>query len=193
MSATFTPARRAAPVAAAVTIGLLASGGLIWYGTHSAFTATTSNTGNTWAAGAVALTDSQNGTAAFSASNLAPGATGVKCITVTYTGTASGGVAVKLYTANKTGTLGDYLNLTVDEGTGGSADCTGFTSGTSDYTGTLTAFAAKNSYANGVSTWAPTVTGAKTYKFTYTLDPATPDTAQSATAGMDFIWEAHTS
>ena len=54
---------------------------------------------------------------------------------------------------------------------------------------------ASTSFANGVGTWAPTGTPgeAKTYQFIWTLDPNTPNTAQSGTAAIGFTWEAQNS
>jgi hypothetical protein len=64
------------------------------------------------------------------------------------------------------------------------------------YSGTLAAFGSANTnFATGLGTWAPTGTGSETrvFQFTYTLDPATPNTAQSGTAAIGFTWEAQNS
>ncbi|MDP9398640.1 MAG: hypothetical protein M3P96_12860 [Actinomycetota bacterium] len=88
-------------------------------------TATTANGPNTWSAGTVAISDDDTGSAMFTATALRPNDTGNKCILVTYNGSLA--ASVKLYAA-ATGTLGTYLDLTVQKGTGGSfANCTGFT------------------------------------------------------------------
>src|SRR5262245_56233961 len=82
-------------VGAAVPMAVLASGGLVWQSSYSAFSATTSNPTNNWTAGTVALSDDDSNTAMFTASNLKPGATGTKCIAVTSTGSLAS--TVKLY------------------------------------------------------------------------------------------------
>jgi hypothetical protein len=181
--------------AGAIPVAVLASGALVWGASQSAFSAKTSNNGNTWAAGTVALSDDDSSTAMFTATNLKPGATGSKCIQVTSTGSLAS--AVKLYGTSytQTNSVGGQITLTIDEGTGatfGGTGCTGFT-GTQIFTGTLDSFAtARTSYANGAGTWAPTGTAAETksYKFTYTLAANAPDTAQGGTAAIGFTWES---
>ncbi len=183
--------------AAAVPAALLASGGLVWSASYSAFSATTSNPTNNWTAGTVALTDSDAGTALFTATNLKPGATAAKCITVTSSGSLAS--TVKLYGTDYATTkdLAGNLNLKVEEGTGStSADCASFTAGggAAIFDGTLTSFATKTSFATGVGTWAPAAgTQTKSYRVTYTLSAATPDTAQGGTAQVGLTWEAQNS
>src|SRR5262245_48900012 len=109
--------------AASIPIAVLASGAMVWHASYSAFSATTSNPTNNWAAGTVALTDDDSNTAMFtlaSAGNLKPGSTGSKCIVVTSNGSLPS--AVKLYgtAPATTKNLSDYLTLTVDEGTAAS-------------------------------------------------------------------------
>jgi hypothetical protein len=131
-------------------------------------------------------------------SNLKPGDTATKCINVTYTGSLA--ATVKLYTSASTDTgLGQYLDFSIDEGTGAtggaSLDCTGFTLGSALFpAGTLSGFlTAKNSYPNGVSTWAPAgaSNAVKSYRFTWTLQDN--NSAQSKSASATFTWEARNS
>jgi hypothetical protein len=196
------PSARSARLAGAVAAlaGVAGCAAVVWHASYAAFSATTANPTNTWAAGTVALSDDDSNTAMFTAANLKPAATGTKCIAVTSTGTLPS--AVKLYGTAPTSTngLAGYLNLTVTQGTGGgSGSCTGFTplgSGASVYTGTLAAFGSTaTSYATGLGSWTPTGTGSETrvFQFTYTLDPATPNTAQGGTAAIGFTWEAQNS
>src|SRR5882724_4502815 len=153
-------------------------------------------------AGNLVLTDDDgggaaSGTAMFSATGLVPGSTGTKCITVTYNGNVS--APVKLYAASPTGTLAQYLDFTVEIGTGGSfADCTGFTSSGFIYSstqpvasaGTLGDFiTTRTSYANGVGSWTPTGSAqSRTYRFIYTLQ--NNSAAMNLSAGVTFTWEA---
>jgi hypothetical protein len=173
----------------AVLLAVLASGVMVWRASNAAFSATTSNTGNTWTAGTVSLTDDDSNTAMFTATGLKPNATAAKCITVTYTGNLAS--SVKLYATSYTGTLGTYLNLTVEQGTGGSySSCTGFTTGSTLYSGTLAGFAgAKVDFSTGVGSFAPSTNGSTAvYRFTYTVQDTNSAQGLSSTCG--FTWEA---
>jgi hypothetical protein len=183
-----------------VVAGVGASAAVVWHASYSAFSATTSNPTNNWAAGNLALSDDDVNTAMFNASNLKPTSTGTKCIAVTSTGSLAS--TVKLYGTSyaTTNGLASSINLTVTQGTGGGfSSCTGFTplgTGSSVFSGTLAGFAAgSTNFANGLGTWAPTGTGSETrvFQFTYTVDPNTPNTAQSGTAAIGFTWEAQNS
>jgi hypothetical protein len=185
----------------AVVAGLAASGALVWHASYSAFAATTSNPTSNWSAGTVALSnDAPSNTAMFAATNLKPGSTGTKCIAVTSAGSLPS--AVKLYGTNPatTNSLSSSINLSITQGTGGGfGSCTGFTAlqtGSSVYSGTLAAFGTSaTNYATGVGSWTPTGSGSETrvYQITYTLDPATPNTAQGGTASIGLTWEAQNS
>ena len=184
-------------VGASIPLAVLASGGLVWQSSYSAFSATTSNPTSNWSAGTVALSDDDSNTALFTANGLKPGATGTKCIAVTSTGSLA--ATVKLYgTAYATtGGLAPNINLKVEEGTGATtASCTGFTGAATLYDGAMSTFGTtKTSFATGVSSWAPTgtVSETKAYRFTYALSASTPDTAQGGTAAIGFTWESQNS
>jgi hypothetical protein len=182
--------------AAAVPAALLASGGLVWSASYSAFSATTASPTNNWTAGTVALTDNDADTALFTASNLKPGATAARCITVTSSGSLAS--TVKLYGTEYATTkdLAGNLNLKVEEGSGSTnADCTGFTAaGAAIFDGTLSSFGAKTSFATGVGSWTPAAgTQTKSYRVTYVLNANTPDSAQGGTAKVGLTWEAQNS
>ena len=69
-------------------------------------------------------------------------------------------------------------------------------SGSSVYSGTVAGFAtAATNFSTGLGTWAPTGTASETrvFQFTYTLDPAAPNTTQGGTAALGFTWEAQNS
>jgi hypothetical protein len=180
--------------AAVIPAAVLASGGMVWASSYSAFSASTSNPTSNWTSGTVALADDDSNTAMFNAGNLKPSATAAKCITVTSSGSL--GSSVKLYGTDYATTKGlaDHLNLKVEEGTGGSAaSCDGFTaSGAAIFDGTAKSFGTtKTSFTTGVGSWTPAGgTVSKTYKITYSLASSTPDTAQGGTAGLGFTWEA---
>jgi camelysin-like metallo-endopeptidase len=183
--------------AAAAPVALLASGGMVWAASYSAFSATTVSPTSNWTSGTVSLSDDDNDTALFTASNLKPGATGTKCINVTSTGSLAS--AVKLYGTSYTTTKGlaDNINLKVEQGTGSTnAACSGFTTASTLYDGVMSTFGTtKTSFATGVGSWAPTGSASETksFKVTYTLSTTTPDTAQGGTAALGFTWESQNS
>ncbi len=192
------PTRRTARLIkwGAIPVALLISGVIVGQASYSAFTSTTSNPTNNWSAGTVSLSDDDSNTAMFTATGLKPGVTGTKCIAVTSSGTLAS--EVKLYgtSSSTTDALSTYIDLAIVQGTGGSsASCTGFTalsSGSSLYSGTLANFGTTaTNYANGLGTWTPsgTVPETRTFEFTYTVDPATPNTSQGGTAAVGFTWE----
>ena len=87
------PRRRRRPwVALLAIVGVIGSSAMVWQASNAAFTATTNDGVNSFAAGTVALSDNDLGTALFSATNLKPGSTGQACIRVTYSGTLAAGV-----------------------------------------------------------------------------------------------------
>lgn len=175
---------------ATVALGFLATVVLAWQASYSAFASTTSNSGNSWGAGTVALTDNSPGVAVFNnVSGLIPGSFGNNCILVTYTGNLAS--TVEFYSENYAGTLGPYLNLTITTGSGTS--CAAFGAVTTIFSGTLQALrTSSTTFATGLPAaipWSPSANGAaKPYKFSYTL--ADDNAAQSATATVDFVWEA---
>ena len=189
------PGRRAALVGAflAPVVGLAGAVGTVWTSSYAAFSATTDTPASNWAAGTVALSDNDANTALFTASRLAPGASGTRCIAVTSTGTAPS--SVKLYGTGlaTTNQLSTHLTLTVTQGTGTAADCSDFTalaSGSAVYSGTLAGFTA-TTYAGGYGAWTPTGSAAETraFRFTYSFSTSAPNTTQGGTASVGFTWE----
>lgn len=176
-----------APIAAFLLVGVLVVGG-----SRAAFSATTDDTGNTFSAGTVTLTDDDTGSSMFTASNMKPGSTVTKCIVVTYGGSIVP-ADVKLYgTAAGTG-LATYLTATVEIGTGGSfSSCTGFTATSTLYSGTLAGFASSyTNWASGLASWSPASTpDSRTFRFTMALPAGTGNAAQGLTATATFTWEA---
>jgi hypothetical protein len=188
------PARRGGLLLAGVLAGLLGSATLVWQGTNAAFTATTGNGANSWSSGTVVVSDDDSGSALFTTGPLVPGDTGARCIAVTYSGSIAANV--RLYPSSASGALAPYLTLVVEQGSGagnvGSAStCTGF-AGTTVWSGTLAAFASSaTSFGTGIGTFAPTGSGqVQVYRLTWTLDAATPDAAQGATATTSLVWQA---
>jgi hypothetical protein len=182
----------------ALCVGAL--GSFAAMGVFGAFSATTTNAGNTITAGTVAIADNDAGAAMYSITNAKPGESVSKCIKVTYTGSID--ADVHIYTSSTIGALGQYVDLTITPGSQATPtfpSCTGFTadSGGALYTGTLANFATtKNTYANGVvdypgsgTKWA--ANEAVVYQVTATLQSSAPEGAQGATTGAHtFTWEA---
>lgn len=170
-------------------------------GTFSAFSSTTDSSANSFAAGTVFVADNDAAAAMYSLSNQKPADAVQKCITVTYTGSLPS--TVKLYTTSTIGTLGQYLDLTVEKGvfTSGTPafpGCTNF-SGSAVYSGTFANFAGtKNSYANGVSAFPGSQTqwnqnDSVVYRFTLTLQDdnnANGGATALSTGDHAFTWEA---
>ncbi|HEX8067983.1 MAG TPA: TasA family protein [Thermoleophilaceae bacterium] len=183
-----------------MVVGVAAS--VVAVGVFSAFSSTTSNSGNQLTAGTVAIGDNDAGAAMFNnVTGGKPGTTIQRCITVTYTGSLDSDV--RLYTTDaSSGTLAPYVDVTIEPGSYSGAppafpSCTGFTadSGGAIYTGTLANFrTTKNSYANGVvdnpgssTKWAQN--DAVVYRVSYTVQDT--NAAQGLTTGShSFTWEA---
>jgi hypothetical protein len=180
-------------VGVAVVAGLMVSGIVVLQSTNAAFSGVTTNSGDSWAAGTVVLSDDDSATAMFASGAIVPGQSAAKCIAVTYSGTLAG--VVRMYVTGLTGTLAPDLQLTVEQSTGGGfPDCSAFNSGaaTQLFSGTLAAFAAQAySFATGVGAWSPSGSGqTRVYRLTWTLSSSTANSQQGAVAGCGLVWEA---
>ena len=179
-------------VLAALAIATL----LVSRGSRAAFVATTDNTANSLGAGTVTLSDDDSASVLFNVTNLYPGETVENCIVVTYAGTIPDPSGVKLYSGGYTdgNSLDDWLNININEGTGGVFNnCTGFSVTNNIETGgDLAAFAlAHSNYGNGAGVWDPSGTPESvTYRIQFTLDAATPTGQQgNAVTALAFTWE----
>jgi hypothetical protein len=180
-----------------LTLGALAIGD-----TFSSFNDVTGNPTGKIAAGNVAISDNDAGSALLSLPNAKPGDIVTGCIIITYNGTIP--ASVVLYgTTGGTG-LDPYLDLTVTRGTlpGGAASgsCTGFAADASDYIGrgagiiyddTLTRW--PDTSAGGLAdpkapaaTWAIGASHAYRLRIVVRADSA----GQGKTATQSFTWEA---
>jgi hypothetical protein len=168
-----------------LTMGLV--GSAAGWGAYSAFTATTTNSGNNITAGTVAVSQHAGATTLYSSSGQAPGASIVKCVRVTYTGSLAS--SLKLY---ETGAIsnGTAYNLKVERGSGlsspdASMNCTGFSASSTAYDGDLGSFA--STYAGGVDGKAGGAAWNQNdsvdYRFTVSVnDDSTPNAHSSALA-----------
>ena len=159
---------------------------------RGAFSDTASNATNNRAAGDVVIVDDGTGSAMFdlpgNGDNMAPGVPVVNCILVTYQGSLVPAY-VSIY-GTSGGSLDAYLDLTIEEGTGGSfADCTGF-SGSTVFSSTLASFSATHTNSgNGITGWSPVANPeSRTYRFTLTLQDN--NLAQGLSTTGTFTWEA---
>lgn len=170
------------------------AGSAISFGTFSAFSSTTDNSGNNFATGSVSIADNDAGSALYNVSNAKPGQSSeAKCIKVTYSGSLN--ATVKLYRSAFTGGSGldSQIDLAITRGTGDSFDCTGFTAAASNpgvYTGKLSAF--PSSYATGQTLAGQ---GTPNTSVTYRVVASMPDTSDNAfqnkaTGSHSFTWEA---
>ena len=191
--------RHTAWVAGLAAAGLVTL--LVLRTSQAVFTASIQNTNNSLEAGNVVLEDGGASTL-FNVTAMEPGQQEVRCITVTYSGSIPDPSTVKLYSGGYTNApmpvgatgIDQYLNLTVDEGSLGTAgDCSTFTSSSTIVSGTtLQGFAtASSDYATGAGTWDPSSTPeSRTYRFTFELDAGTPNTEQDAgVSSVVFAWE----
>lgn len=191
-------AHRKAVLAAAVPVGFLLSGVLVWQASYAAFTDTTDSTGNTWEAGSVSLTDDDNGIALFSVTGMTPGETGSRCIVVHYLGDVYADVVTYgvFHDTDANGTpdavgLAPYLNLTVTLGTGTNPNCSDFAPSATTFSGTATTFvSAHHDFASGGLGWITAAAAPEdaTYRITYQL--ADDNAAQGQDLALDFVWEA---
>jgi hypothetical protein len=175
--------------------------GLTTLGVFGLFSATTQNAGNEISTGTVAISDNDLGSALYTVTGAKPGDTVSKCIKTTYTGSLPSDV--HLYTTSTAGTLAQYVDLRITQGTGTAAfpGCGDFAPDSNGvvYSGTLANFeTTRSNYATGINTdpvvlnqtdW---VTGnSVVYKIDATLQATTPDSGQGASTGVHtFVWEA---
>ncbi|MEH3054999.1 MAG: LamG domain-containing protein [Patulibacter minatonensis] len=103
-------------------------------GTVAAYTATTTNSGNTIEAGSVNITDNDGGSAMLGLTNAGSGASDRSCIRVRSDGSLA--TAVRMSAASS-GSLASHLKVKVWRGSGaaGFDDCSGFAADTRDYYG----------------------------------------------------------
>jgi predicted ribosomally synthesized peptide with SipW-like signal peptide len=167
-------------------------GSIAGIGTFSAFSATTSNEGNTIAAGTVYIVDNDSESAMFNISDAKPGTTYRSCIKVTYLGTLD--ASVKLYGGGFGGDLAPYLHVTVEEGSGaaGFGDCSGFSPSNVLYNDVaMNSFPTAGGGNTTGGTWS--TNDELDYRLTITLEDdnaanggATPKSADA----FSFTWEA---
>lgn len=166
--------------------------------TFAAFTLTTQNANDSYAAGTVTLSDNDAGTVMWDVANQEQASPAVlRCIRVTYTGSLAAGV--RLYTTTAASALDPFLNITVEKGSMpvGTVfpNCTGFApQATIAPAGSLQSFkAARTGWVSGLpafpgtqTTWNPG--DSLVYRFTVQLQNTFA--AQGLTGLVSLTWEA---
>jgi hypothetical protein len=170
---------------------------LVVTSSRAAFVAQNDNTANQVTAASIDLADNDSGSAMFNnVTGLMPGNNVDSCIDVTYSGTANPTAVLLYINGSPTGTLGQYLNLTIDIGndtTDAFGTCTNFASTAQLWSGTLDAFvAAHPNYALGLSTWDP-APGSETKTFRFRLSVQDNAAAEGLNSTFGFSWETRTS
>lgn len=192
------PARRHRRTGATVAavIGLLIGSLFIWHATSAAFGGSTQNTGNSLRAGNVAITTDLAGSALFSITNLAPGASGMRCVDVTYSGTVPAVVRLgaDYNAADPASALAPYLDFSIQEVDPAAAACgIAGSAGAGYIAASQTTLKAKIDTLKATPAdlnWTPGGSGSvtKRYRFVYSLPG--DNAAQSQTARVDFTWSA---
>ena len=176
-----------------------ALGAVAGIGTFSAFSATTVNAGDSFAAGTVVISDDDANAAMYTITGAKPNDVVTRCIRVTYTGSLP--ALVRLYTTTPINAFGQYVTLSIDKGTMPGAttfpNCTGFTPDAvpNIFTGTLSSFGTdRTNFATDV----PANPGAAVqwvnndtvvYRFTLTMQDNA--LAVGGSSGVhSFTWEA---
>jgi spore coat-associated protein N len=152
---------------------ILASLGLA-VGSGATFTSHTANPSNTFSSGSLIHTNDKNGFAIVTGANLKPGDVSTGLVKIKNTGTLKGNF--KLSETNDTNNFAaGNLKLKIED----------VTNATTIYSGDLGSVAAAGIALTG--DWA--VNEERTYKFTVTLDPNTPNSDQGKTATADYEWD----
>ena len=168
--------------ATAIVGGFLLAILMIMTVSRAAFTATTTNSGNSWTAGTLELTNDQASTALFEVPDVAPGDSGSDCIAIIHSG-VDADVVLSAINASGTG-LQTRLDVTITRFAGNACDA-----GSSwlVYDGKLNAFTGDVSSP----TWDTSVLGHTQH---YKIEWALPDTVgngyQGRTATAAFTWQA---
>ena len=186
----------------ALSLLIVATAGIIAGSTTwSAFTASTDNSSNSFAAGDVVLGDNDLDNAMLSLSNAKRGNSATGCIRVTYSGSLP--ARVRMW-ATTTGTLAGYLDISVRRGSTSASfpNCTPWTDDGTDYigqgngviyNGALSSFPSSGSplveptagspetWTNGEQHW---------YQVTVTLQSNAGGGGQGTSSTLNLYWEA---
>ncbi|GAB7193471.1 hypothetical protein NUM3379_41810 [Kineococcus sp. NUM-3379] len=177
-------------VAAALPIGMVLSGAMVWQASSAAFTATTAAPNSTWATGSVALTNSQStANVAMNLSDMVPGKIYSRCVRVNYGGSVVGTTnlhPIKFHTTWTSAGASDvapWLFVRVERlaptagsgaGSGDAADCSTFPAGTATMVYPTTQSTPTNNWNPTDATWASNNSALTLDAFKSTFTAASP-------------------
>jgi spore coat-associated protein N len=145
-------------------------------GSGADFSSHSANPANTFASGALLQSNSKNGVAIVTGSNLKPGDVRSGEVTITNTGSLAG--AFKLSESNASNGFGaGNMTLKVDDVTGQKT--------TSVYSGDIGKVSAE-----GINLGSYAAGEARTYRFTATFNKEAPNSDQGKIAKADYEWDA---
>lgn len=132
--------------------------------------------------GTLELTDDDQGQSLFDLSDMIPGDSSTQCISVAYGGSIL--PVDMILTAQGTGQLADYLNITIEQGEGaGFEDCTTFVPDGTVFTGSLAQLTTQRLVVGTIYNQDESTS----FRFTFAL--ADTEEALGLEASADFIWE----
>lgn len=163
------------------------------FGTWAAFSATTTNPGNSFDSGTVTISDNDSGSAMFAVTGVRPGSTGSTCMKVLYTGSLA--ATIKVYTGNVSNTFSNDFTIDIDKSTAGSdtfQNCTGFAGGSvTNLVTDSTVGSLPTNYAGGYTLDAAATNPTPWYiRVTYELGAGAGDGDQGKSAEFDIVFEA---
>ncbi len=172
---------------------LLAVGGAtatIMFGSWAAWTAQTTNPNTSVASGSLAMTNSKNAAAIFTASNVKPGDSGSSTVVITNSGSTAMAVALTQSGVTDSG-FGGKLKMSLHDDTrdfcyypdNAAGACSG--PGAWDGSATINNLSIKNS--TGGATWA--AAEAHTFTVAWDFDATAGNATQSQTADFDLTWD----
>lgn len=124
---------------------------------------------------------------------LTPGAVTERCVQVSYRQSETSTATVGIFASAGGSGLADYLDITIDRGTGGSyaGGCSGF-AGTPTYTGTLAALAQSHGDPTTQLVLGTTAPGDGSMSFRFRVAVRDDNRAQQRSASATFSWLATT-
>ncbi len=143
-------------------------------GSGATFSSQSANPANTFTSGTFTHSNSKNGAAIVTGSNLKPGESRTGEVTITNTGSLDGNFKLTERNASNPFSAGNLTLVITD-----------LTTGTQIYSGELGKVA-----AGGIELGNFAAGAARTYRFTVTLQQAAPNADQGKTATADYQWDA---
>jgi hypothetical protein len=190
MSRTATLVRHPRRILGALAMVLAAVGLTVASGAD--FTAQSANPSNTFSAGTLSMSNSNDGAAILTASNMRPGDTSTGTVDIANTGSLSGAFTLTRGTPTDSDTanpLSGKLNVVVDDCgayVGSTApDCSTVTN---KYTGTLAQMGTTGHTIAGLGTFAGSEK--HRYRFRVTLDSSADNNYQGDSSTVGFTWAA---